>query len=581
MQLSEVDLFKLSEKSPIHLKSLESLSRTQYKVWSGLTKFIKSTLQKKQSPFLTEIGKFIPSSPIQFIPSVTFLTSLKVQFKSSPESPSAYPEKSISYTSISEVCSIDRETVILCLKELLSQTSHQLSSNNSIILHFKVGEIKLSRNFSEFIPSPSDILSEKANSLSVDTPRSSRFTTYSNSSSVHPSNPNPLHQGPSTNINNYYRGVKYHSNTSHLAPVAFYTGQIHPIFNFRTKFTRKQAFEQPLSPDELFKFHQEQIKEKLRKRENEKNIETNEFVKTQRLMKETWKNDKETKFVSEFDKRKAYEIANLNQIQEKVLRAALDKEVKKGETYDYFPFVHGDQVEAKTRSLNQGLKDEMQNHLKSVETSPLKLSKEPIVSVPKFLQASEYSTIRRTQNFHVEQTMKGALDSYHKEIKNMEKAKIKEKRTKDEQELNDAIYYKHLEELRRKEISDNLNEINLQINEKVKKKVDESIDKKNVCKTSIEIKENEYDDKDKRKKYYEEYQKYIVGQIQENDWKVKEKTQQERDLDSKILNVVENSIAKEDQEALINEIQAKTLNKDVWMKQMEIRNLEKEVGKLL
>jgi hypothetical protein len=336
-----------------------------------------------------------------------------------------------------------------------------------------------------------------------------------------------------------------------------------------------------MSPEELYKFHQEQIKEKSRKKEKEKTVETNEFIRSQRIVKENMKNEKEFRVKDEFDKRKAYETANLQQIDEKVQRNIVEKEQKKGETYDYFPFVHGDEVEAKTRSLNLGLKEEMQSYLKSVETSPLKISKEPIVSVPKFLQSSEYLDVRRTQNSHVEQTMKGALDSYHKEIKNLEKARAREKRMKEEQDLNDAVYYKYLQDARKKEILENIEEVNEQILENNKKKREESEMKKNLYNTSIKIPENEYDDYSKRRKHYEEYQKYLVGQIEANDSKNKNQAHRERDIDTKIINVMENNIAKEDHQALLNETYAKTLNKDIWMKQMEIKNLEKEVGKVL
>lgn len=583
MQLSELDLFKLAENSPVYLKSLTSASKVQYKVWSGFTKYLKSTINKSQAPTIQEFGKFLPTSPPKFIPSVQFLTATKVHFPTYPDTlPSAYPEKSISYTAISEVCSIDRETVILCFKELLGQISKALAVGQRVILNLKVGKMTLNNHLGEFIGQDQVDPSEKSHSMSVATPRSSRFTTVSSHSSVHPSNPNPLHQGPSANLNNYYRGLRQNPNpTSHLSPVGFYTGQIHPIFNFRSKFTRKQACEQPLSPEDLLRIHQDQIKEKKKRLEMEKNLEVNDFNQAQKTVKNNLKTEREYRLMNEYEKRKAYESANLEKVQEKLQRTRYEQEIKKNETYDYFPFVHGDEVEAKTKSLNLSLKEDLQNYMKSVESSPLKISKEPVVAVPKFLQTSEYLNMRRTQNYHVEKTMKGALESYCNQIKTLEKAKEREKKEKALQDMQDEAYYKQLEITRKKEIQENLKELNEQIDEKMEKKFQETVVKKNLYSTSLELTPNQHDDWNKKKKHYDEYQKYIIEQIEDQDKKVKKGALKERELDTKILSTMENMIQKEDNEAKLNEVYSKTLNKEIWIKQMQIKELEKEAGKVL
>lgn len=583
MQLNEIDLFKLAEKSPVYLKVPNVESKTFYKVWSGFTKFVKSSLQKKQCPTIPEFGKFLPTSPAKFIPSVQFLSIVKVHFSSFPENSSGgFQEKVISYTAISEVCSVDRETVILCFKELLGQISKALACGQRVVLDFRVGKMTLNNHLGEFLGQDQYEGSEKSHSLSVATPRSSRYTTMSERSSVHASNPNPLHQGPSANINNYYRGLKYNSKiNSQLSPVAFYTGQIHPIFNFRNKYTRKQACEQPLLPEDLLKIHQDQIKEKKRRQVEERTLEINDFIKTQKAIKNNLKTEKEFKVCSEFEKRKAYESANLDKAQENMERLRYEKEVKKNETYDYFPFVHGDEVEAKTKSLNLSLKNDLQSYMKSVESSPLKLNKDPIIAVPKFLQTSEYSNMRRTQNYHVEKTMKNALESYNNQIKSMEKSKEKEKKEKMLQDLQDSAYYQHLEQTRRKEIQENLKELNEQIEEKLEKKFQETEGKKKLYTTGLEFSPNRYDDWDKRRKHYDEYQKYIVGQIQEHDVEAKKVAKKEREIDTKLLNTMDNMILQEDNEAKVNDVYSKALNKEIWIKQMQIKNLEKEVGKVL
>ena len=48
-----------------------------------------------------------------------------------------------------------------------------------------------------------------------------------------------------------------------------------------------------------------------------------------------------------------------------------------------------------------------------------------------------------------------------------------------------------------------------------------------------------------------------------------------------MLTNVENYLSVEDNEAALRETYTKSLNKDIWLKQMEIKELEKDVGKVL
>ena len=417
--------------------------------------------------------------------------------------------------------------------------------------------------------------------MSVSTPRSSGYTAFNESNSFHASNPNPLHQGPSLNTNNYYRGLKFKKDNSLLAPVAFYTGQIHPIFNFRTKYTRKQACEQVISPEELLKIHQEQILEKKKRLSIEKQKDKEENSKALRGVFELIKKDKHIKHPEEIEKRKAYAIANLEQIQAKNNRKLSENEVRRNEYYDFFPFTHGDQVEANQRSLNLKLKGDLQDYLKSVETSPINTSREPIVAIPKFLQTDEYNNIRRTQNQHVEKVMKGALDTYHHELMSKEKEQIRLQREREEQALLDSAYYKKLELIRKKELEDNLFAINDQIEKKTKKKIQDDEEKRKLYNTSLNI-QNESPEKIKeRKDNYKDNQYYIIDQMEKNDKKFKESFSKERELDEKMLANVENYLSVEDNEAALRETYTKSLNKDIWLKQMEIKELEKDVGKVL
>ncbi|OMJ94489.1 hypothetical protein SteCoe_2400 [Stentor coeruleus] len=582
MQLSELDLFKKASTNPFYVKNLEQISKVMYKVWSGMTKFIRSAIQQQKAPICSEFGKFIPTNPVKFIPAVSFLANAKVLFRNSSETQNSnsYKEQQISYSAIAEVCQIERDMVMLCLKETLQQLSVSISSGSTVVLHFRVGDLTVSKGWAEFGALTSYDKPEGSTFISVSTPRNSCYTTFSESSSIHPSNPNPIHQGASINLNNYYRGLKYKTNNTLLAPVGFYTGQIHPIFNFRTKFTRKQAFEQPLSPEELLRFHQEQIRMKKAEKELEKEKEAGENSKTLKGFREIIESEKIDKVATVTDKRKAYAIANLEQVQEKILKDQKAIDIKKKEVYDYFPFTHGDIAEAKTQSLNVSMREDMKNHLKSIEGSPV-YNKEVTVGVPKFLQASDYQAIRRTQNEHVEKTMNGTLKNYHEELKNKEKEKIRLRREKEEQEMNDAIYYKQLEMYRKKELENNLNALNEQIEEKNRKRKEELENKKNIYATSLDFIPESEESKREKKELYIKNANLLISQMETNERNTKDRFIKERDTDCKILQSTDLAITNEDNEAKIREIYTKSLNKDIWMKQMEIKALEKDVGKVL
>lgn len=582
MQLSEIDLFKFASLSPIYLKNIEQITKVMYKVWSGMTKFIRSAIQQQKAPICVEFGKFCPTSPVKFIPSVSFLANAKALYRNSAETQDigSFKEQPISYSAIAEACGIDRDTVMQCLKETLQQLSNSVTGGGVVILHFRVGNLTVNKGWAEFNSLSLNDKPKSSTYTSVDTPRSSRYTAFSHSSSVHPSNPNPLHQGVSLNQNNYYRGLKHKTDTSLLSPVILYTGEIHPTFNFRQNYTRKQAFEQPLSPEDLLRFHQEQIRQKKAFKSLEEIKETQHNTKTIQESKAQTQIDKFNKSSLEAEKINAYVIANREQVQEKIARVQREKEVKKNEVYDYFPFTHGDIAEARSKNLNESMKEDMKKHLKSFEASPVS-NKEPPVGVPKFMETYDYMNVRRTQKSHVEKTMKKALNSYYKDLKNKESDIIRLKIEKNDQNLQDEIYYKQLEIYRKKELENNLQVLNEQIEEKKRRRIEESEIKKDTYATSLDFPLESEESKQARKDMNMKNASFLIQQMENKEKILKEKASKERDIDTKIIYSTDMNLSQEDNEARVRDLYTKSLNKDIWLKQMEIKTLEKVAGKVL
>ena len=92
----------------------------------------------------------MPTTPTKFIPSVSFLSLTKVLYKNANSLPpssitTSYKEQVVSYSSIAEVCNIDRDIVIQCLKETVHQLISKISSGNTVTLHFKVGDLTVTK----------------------------------------------------------------------------------------------------------------------------------------------------------------------------------------------------------------------------------------------------------------------------------------------------------------------------------------------------------------------------------------------------------------------------------------------------
>lgn len=77
---------------------------------------------------------------------MSFLSKCKLLYKNSSDiSLTAYQEQAISYSSIGNVCEIDRELVVLCLKEIIHQLFQELLSGNTVVLNFKVGSLVITK----------------------------------------------------------------------------------------------------------------------------------------------------------------------------------------------------------------------------------------------------------------------------------------------------------------------------------------------------------------------------------------------------------------------------------------------------
>lgn len=407
---------------------------------------------------------------------------------------------------------------------------------------------------------------ESTRDSSVATPRSSKCTEFKYGSlSVHPSNPNPIHQGPTKNLNNYYRGVSYNLEKTVPLPVAFYTGKLHPLFDFRTKFTRRQACDLAISPQELLNSHNEQMRQKAQKQIDLKLKAKEEEQRLMQHINNQLRKENDNKEYSENVKKAIFLQENLNQLERKRSKKQKIKHEKLNETYDYFPFTHGDQVEAQQRKLNETLKEDLRKHLGSLNSTMEALSISPRspkkqLEVPRFLLPAEHASLNQTRDREL--AMSSALDRYQQELLDKERELQRKIEEKHKQEEIEKFIFVTKEIKHKKKLHRYKQALQAQIEENLIKKDKEKTENASPVRTNFgpeesredmqnetsfklnrekELKEfliNQMNDRLEKKRFYEEDERYEDCLINDNvqlvlcqeDDKYKEKRRKEKQL---------------------------------------------------
>ncbi|CAG9319555.1 unnamed protein product [Blepharisma stoltei] len=596
MQLSEVDVFKSAEKSPKVISRNESY-KTLYKVWSGYTKFIRSNINKGLN-VSCEFGRFISSESlgVMYLPSPKFITSGNFTYKNldlfSNESKDKRLDQHISYSAIAYVCDLNRDQAQKCMQEIVSHILELVRQGNSIKLNFKIGLMTLRDGLLDWKPiierknkANYSLDSTTSRESSVLTPRSSRCTNIRlGSLSVHASNPNPIYQGPSKNLNNYYRGLSYKPQNTVPLPCAFYTGKIHPLFDFRTKYTRRQACDLAISPQDLLDIHREQIREKAKKLKETKEIkklEEDGYIKT---VTDQMKKDREDKEYSDYIKKSLFIEENNSLIERKKERKKQIKKERLGETYDYFPFTHGDQIEAQQKTLNLALREDLRKHSDTLNSTFAAFSSSPQsprvrIDIPKFMIPDEYSP-RFLKNYEKDLAMENALERYEQELIEKEKNNEKLMKEKLEREIIDKKYQEDVEMKHRKKLEKYRKKLEEQISEKIEKKQEEKIEKMSPVKThfgpeeSKEDLENEIKFKMDRER---ENKEFVAKQMIEKLEERRQLKERDREEDYMISKNVEKIMCEEDDKNKEKIKKGKNFNKNVWLKQIKLKELEKSL----
>ena len=487
MQVNEVSLFKECASAAKYVYSLESsqIPRTLYKVWSGFTKFIRSQLSQGRSVNSTDFGRFLQGETgVKFIPNEKFLQKGNLVYRNQAEVTSQEvkdraKDQHVSYSAIASACDISRDMVANALKEITGKAFELISQGKTVSLNMKVGTLTLSSGRAEFRGEKSEhgvgSASARTQSVpsSVRTPRSSQCTIFrpdtSQSNVYHASNPNPMYQGASPNINNYQRGLKVKRGSEPPVPFPFFAGMAAPNVHFQTKYTRRQAIEAPISASVLLQSHKEQIRMK-----KEGELEAKRKAKDEerrRLMDLHYQivKDRDTKIDAERKKRALFVEGIQEHLEIKGKMKELESEAKANETYDYFPFTHGDQIEKFQHQLKQKEAEEMKAALQSLPKLNKSAQDLPYATeYPVFLQQSEFHPVRRIEQSHVHNVMKDALHRYEQQLVNIEKEQDRRDEESRKQEQHNQLYYETMLQQRQQKTLEMKQFLELQIEERVR-----------------------------------------------------------------------------------------------------------------
>jgi hypothetical protein len=488
MQMNELAVFKACAPAPKYLYSLESsqVARTLYKVWSGFTKFIRSQLSQGRSVNSTDFGRFIQTEGVvKFIPNEKFLQKGNFVYKNqadvrAQEVKDRSKDQHVSYSAIAYACEVDRDLVSSALKEITGKAIDLISQGKVVVLNVKVGTMTLSSGQLEFrsgapqgLNTSVDAVRTQSVPSSVRTPRSSRCTIFrpdtSQSNVYHASNPNPMHQGASPNVNNYQRGLKVKRGSEPPVPFPFFAGMAAPNVHFQTKYTRRQAIDVPVSATELLYTHKEQIRAK-----KEGELEARRKAKEEerkRLMDLHFQivKDRDTKIEAERKKRVLFVEGIQEHLDIRTKQQTMDSEVKANETYDYFPFTHGDQIEKFQQELKQKEAQEMKAAMQSLPKLNRSSQDLPYASeYPVFLQQAEFHPVRRIEQSHVHNVMKDALHRYEQQLVTIEKEQDRREDEKRKQDQHNQLYYETMLQQRQQKTEEMKQFLEMQIEERVR-----------------------------------------------------------------------------------------------------------------
>lgn len=383
-----------------------------YKVWSGLTKFIRSQVKQQRCVHFSLLGSFSSVAKMEgnnsqagqdtwcYTPDVNFLDRGNFKFSddehnNNPYSDSKMNRVQVSPSSIASVCGTTTEVVSYILKDIVSKALLLCKEGVGVRLNLKIGYLNLyhSRVYFEAVghsnkdnsctQSLNRLIGRRVNKSfggsphmtdltvrsSVKTPGSVASFYSGRSKHIHASNPNPqvgenVHPRVNQTMYSSFLGrdsgmSKRDKSATHSErlPFPFVSGLLGG--HSYTKPGKRVFFTKRQNNKDVLQNQLEQITYNQQKKKNDHDNE-------RKHDKELLKGIKENINKEEFKKRQFndlfrthYKMYNDNKRIENETNKNLALQSKNQEKYNYFPYTHGDEIEKKRRQQKDQLTEEL------------------------------------------------------------------------------------------------------------------------------------------------------------------------------------------------------------------------------
>lgn len=396
-----------------------------YKVWSGFTKYIKSQWKQKRVFSWPFIGKFWTAkdsdSQFAFVPSLEFIESGNFKYEENEFNLSPFKDFSddkivqMSATSIAQVWGTTKARVLNVLKDIFLRFIESAKHSEMPSLDIKIGTIKVSsdnwlffENNTEAFIGPDGLEqlvktipgTDKVVNVAQGTP--SVYSKMSNLSTLR-SVKTPMTIGKSSvksqarstkwsffkgnnsqEIETVSRASKNRSirsdrrrliNSDSLRHDMLNNTEIIPEYPHLKDFIKRHTeyrFGKKMGIDHAILNHktimEEQLKQiqdkqmrdkfdQLQKREDE--------LKGYLTLKYDIDRDKKEREIELIQKRREFMHAIEDLKTQKAIKSKFDKDIEHLDTYNYFPYTHGDTIEKKRADLNVALKNDFKEHLQN------------------------------------------------------------------------------------------------------------------------------------------------------------------------------------------------------------------------
>ena len=370
-----------------------------YKVWSGLTKFIRSQVTQQRWVYFSLLGSFSSISNFEgtnttndkedywFVPDIKFLDRGKFKFSDDRNNKNPYSDVkkakiNVSPSSIAQVCNTNSEAVSYILKDTIQKAISLSKDGISSRLNMKVGFLNIYQNKILFEPiksayndnAPSamnKLIGRRTNKSigggsklmnlsmrsSVRTPGSVTSMYTGKSKFIHASNPNPqiganLYPKVNSTMYNSFMGrdpnatarEKSVKNSTKL-PFPFMSGMF--VHHQYSKPGKRVFFEKRTDNKEVLSHQLKQISYKEQKKINDQ--ENAKFQDNELLYNIKQNINKEEVKKKQFNDMFKLKYKNYNDNKrienENIMKLRIEH--KNQEKYNFFPYTHGDEIEKK------------------------------------------------------------------------------------------------------------------------------------------------------------------------------------------------------------------------------------------